>query len=150
MSSFHQISPGTPADFERVLVVWEAAVRATHDFLSAEEIQNLKPLVRQACFQGMPLFCLRDAEGAVVAFSGIDAPKLEALFVHPDWCGTGLGRQLVEHAIQDQGVCLVDVNEQNKQALGFYLHLGFEVAHRSDVDGFGKPYPLLHLKLPDQ
>lgn len=150
MSPLNQISPVSAADYDRVLVVWEAAVRATHDFLSEDEIESLKPLVRQSCFQGMPLFCLRDPAGEVVAFSGIDTPKLEALFVHPDWCGTGLGRQLVEHAIQKQGVCLVDVNEQNEQALGFYLHLGFEVAHRSDVDGFGKPYPLLHLKLPDQ
>ncbi|QDV19465.1 putative N-acetyltransferase YjaB [Gimesia panareensis] len=150
MSSLNQISVVTAADHDRVLLVWEAAVRATHDFLLPDEIAALKPLVRQSCFQGMPLFCLRNAEGQVVAFSGIETPKLEALFVHPDWCGQGLGRGLVEHAIGDQGVCLVDVNEQNEQALGFYLHLGFEVAHRSDVDGFGKPYPLLHLKLPDQ
>lgn len=41
--------------------------------------------------------------------------------------------------------CL-DVNEQNEQAVGFYLHMGFEVAGRSELDGTGKPYPLLHLR----
>ncbi len=150
MSSPFQVSPLLPADHGRVLIVWEAAVRATHHFLSEDEIETLKPLVRQACFEGMPLFGVRDSEGEVIAFSGVDSPKLEALFVHPDWSGKGLGRLLVEHAIQKQDVCLVDVNEQNPAAVDFYLHLGFEVAHRSDVDGFGKPYPLLHLKLPDQ
>jgi len=41
----------------------------------------------------------------------------------------------------------LDVNEQNPQALGFYLHEGFEVIGRSETDGLGQPYPLLHMKL---
>ncbi len=30
---------------------------------------------------------------------------------------------------------------------GFYLHTGFEIVGRSERDGLGKPYPLLHLHL---
>ncbi|SPU55612.1 Uncharacterized N-acetyltransferase YjaB [Brevundimonas vesicularis] len=41
----------------------------------------------------------------------------------------------------------VDVNEQNIQALGFYERLGFKVTSRSAVEGQGRPYPLLHLRL---
>jgi hypothetical protein len=33
------------------------------------------------------------------------------------------------------------VNEQNVQAVGFYLHMGFEIVARSELDGTGKPYP---------
>jgi putative acetyltransferase len=43
----------------------------------------------------------------------------------------------------------VDVNEQNEQAVGFYLKMGFQVEGRSDEDGFGKPYPLLHMRLAE-
>jgi putative acetyltransferase len=43
---------------------------------------------------------------------------------------------------------MVDVNEQNEQAVGFYRHLGFEVEGRSSVDGLGLPFPLLHMRLP--
>ncbi len=39
------------------------------------------------------------------------------------------------------------MNEQNEQAVGFYLKMGSEVEGRSEHDGFGKPYPLLHLRL---
>jgi hypothetical protein len=46
------------------------------------------------------------------------------------------------------GATTVDVNEQNPQAVGFYLHIGCEVVGRSELDGMGKPYPLLHLRLP--
>ncbi|MGY0625916.1 MAG: GNAT family N-acetyltransferase, partial [Paraglaciecola chathamensis] len=41
----------------------------------------------------------------------------------------------------------VDVNEQNPKALGFYQRIGFKVVGRSELDGQGKPYPLLHLAL---
>ena len=41
----------------------------------------------------------------------------------------------------------LDVNEQNPQALGFYFRQGFEVVGRSEQDGMGQPYPLLHMRL---
>ncbi|WP_339733192.1 GNAT family N-acetyltransferase [uncultured Gimesia sp.] len=144
----NQITVVTPADYPRALEVWESSVRATHDFLTEADIQSLKPLVQNHCLMRMSLFCIRDETEAVVGFLGVDAPKIEALFVDPAWQGKGVGRTLVGYAIKDLDADLVDVNEQNEQALGFYLHLGFEVAHRSEQDGFGKPFPLLHLKLP--
>jgi putative acetyltransferase len=39
------------------------------------------------------------------------------------------------------------VNEQNDQALVYYLRMGFEVVGRSELDGTDKPYPLLHMRL---
>ena len=45
------------------------------------------------------------------------------------------------------GATLVDVNEQNEQAVGFYLKMGFTVTGRSPLDAQGKPYPLLHMAL---
>ena len=41
----------------------------------------------------------------------------------------------------------VDVNEQNEQAIGFYQHYGFKTISRSELDGTGKPYPILHMEL---
>lgn len=148
MAAPHSISELTSADHTRALKVWEDSVRATHTFLTEADIQSLKPLVVEHCLKHMTLFCVRDETESVVGFLGVDEPKIEALFVDPRWMGQGIGRAMVEYAIHDLQAQLVDVNEQNDQALGFYLHLGFEVAHRSERDGFGKPFPLLHLKLP--
>jgi putative acetyltransferase len=41
----------------------------------------------------------------------------------------------------------VDVNEQNPQGVGFYRHMGFEQVGRSELDGQGNPFPLLHMRL---
>lgn len=148
MTFQHQITAVTPVDYPRALEVWESSVRATHDFLTEADIQSLKPQVHDHCLTRISLLCVRDETETVIGFVGVDAPKIEALFVDPAWQGKGGGRTLLEYAINELDAELVDVNEQNEQALGFYQHLGFEIAHRSDRDGFGKPFPLLHLKLP--
>lgn len=41
----------------------------------------------------------------------------------------------------------VDVNEQNPQAIGFYEKMGFKPIGRSEKDGSGKPYPIIHMSL---
>jgi putative acetyltransferase len=135
-----------PEDVERTVEVWEASVRATHHFVSEADINIFRPLVREEVGR-VPVECVRDDQGMVVGFMIVAEGKVEALFIHPDWRGQGIGRRLFQHAIDDLGATEVDVNEQNEQALGFYLRMGFEVVGRSDEDGNGKPYPLLHMRL---
>jgi len=130
----------------RLLEVWEASVRATHNFLSESDIQFFRPLVLQELFGLDHLRCVRDAEGTLVAFVGVAGAKMEALFVHPRWHRVGVGRTLAKHAVVDLGATLVDVNEHSEQAVAFYRHLGFELEGRSEVDSLGKPFPLLHLR----
>jgi putative acetyltransferase len=135
-----------PTDFAEVTDVWEASVRATHDFLREEDIQKMKPLVRDEYLFLVTLFGIRDASGRVVGFLGVAGTKIEMLFIHPVARGRGIGKQLLSYATGQLGADEVDVNEQNGQAVGFYLHAGFKVAGRSEVDGQGQPFPLLHLK----
>jgi len=144
------IFPVNPSDYPRVVEVWEASVRATHHFVSEADLQYFKRLVHDGLAQVPELLCARDSAGQVAGFIGIDQDKVEALFIHPDWRGKGIGRRLMEHAIQVLGATRVDVNEQNDQAVGFYLRMGFDAVGRSEVDDFGKPYPLLHMALRER
>lgn len=138
----------SPADRQRLTEVWEAAVRATHHFLGEDDIQFFKPLVRDAYLDSVRLACLRDAQGRILGFVGTADDKVEMLFVDPACHGRGIGRALMAHALAG-GARSVDVNEQNPQAVGFYRHLGFVQYARSEVDGSGKPFPILHLRLEE-
>lgn len=146
MRTQEEVSPVRPEDFPRVLEVWEASVRATHDFLSEEDIQFLKPLIPGALTHVAELACVRDAAGEVAGFVGVEGDKVEMLFVHPTQRGRGVGSRLLNYAVEVLGAQTVDVNEQNAQAVGFYLRMGFEVEGRSELDGTGRPFPLLHLR----
>ena len=142
-----KIVPVSRADYPALIKLWEASVRATHHFLPEAEIMALKPLILEHYFDAVTLYCARTEEGNIAGFSGLHEGKLEMLFVAPEARGGGVGRLLVEHAIDQGGVTQVDVNEQNEQAVGFYLKMGFTVTGRSALDGQGKPYPLLHMAL---
>lgn len=137
-----------PALLEALVAVWEASVRATHDFLSEADIVDLRPQVAEALPQMEVLLVLSDEETRQpAAFLGIVGDKIEALFVHPDCRGQGLGSRLLGEAITCYHCQYVDVNEQNPQALGFYQHLGFTVISRSLLDDAGRPFPILHMAL---
>ena len=141
------VSPVQPEDFQLVVDVWEASVRATHHFVTEADIQFFKPLVREGLPQVAELACVRDDGGKVVGFIGVAGTKVEMLFIHPAWRGQGIGRRLLTHAVTALGATMLDVNEQNPQAVGFYRWMGFEVVGRSALDDFGKPFPLLHMQI---
>ncbi|MBV8255858.1 MAG: acetyltransferase [Chitinophaga sp.] len=141
-----RIEQPTPANYDEMIDVWEASVRATHHFLHEEDIQYFKPLIKNEYFHLVQLRCAIDSNGAILGFIGIADQKLEMLFVHPDAHGKGLGRQLLSYAVNEMEVLELDVNEQNEGAVGFYKHCGFEVTGRSALDSMGKPFPILHMK----
>jgi putative acetyltransferase len=134
-------------DYARVVEVWEASVRATHTFVTEADIEVIRPLVRDGLPYVPYLLCVRNGAGQVAGFVGVEDRKVEMLFVHPVWRGQGIGRRLLSYAVTTLGAHELDVNEQNPQAIGFYLRMGFEVVGRSEVDSIGKPYPLLHMRV---
>ena len=136
----------TPELIEKLLPVWERSVRATHIFLSNEEILQIKNYVPMA-FSGVEhLLIAQDEHGAPVGFMGINDHSLEILFLDPEHRGHGLGRKLLEYGIAHYDVQTLAVNEQNPQAHGFYEHMGFKTVERHELDEPGNPYPILVMK----
>ncbi len=132
---------------ERLVEVWESAVKATHLFLSEEEIKNIKNYVPQALKEVPNLIVAENEYGISIAFMGICERKIEMLFVENSERGKGVGSKLIKYGIENFNADEVVVNEQNPQAKGFYEHIGFEVYKRSDIDEQGNNYPILYMKL---
>lgn len=139
------ILPVQSTELPQIAELWEASVRATHDFLSEEDILFFRSFVENDYLPSANLYCVRE-NGAPVAFVGICNKEIETLFVHPDARGKGYGKHLLEFAVNELGADRVDVNEQNEQAVGFYRRMGFKVVGRDETDGYGKPFPILHME----
>lgn len=132
---------------QQLLEIWEKSVRETHLFLSDDEVSSIKAYVPQALCEIAHLIVAEDDSGCPVAFMGIQDKILEMLFITPEKRGRGLGKQLLQHGIENYDVKKLAVNEQNPQAKSFYEHMGFQVYKRTDHDEQGNPYPLLYMIL---
>ena len=130
---------------QELVQVWEKSVRATHLFLSDEEVKAIKDYVPQALSGIAHLLIAENEAGMPVAFMGVEDGVLEMLFITPEERGKGLGKQLIRYGIENYGVERLAVNEQNPQAKGFYEHMGFKVYKRTETDEQGNPYPLLYM-----
>ncbi|NEY27907.1 acetyltransferase [Escherichia coli] len=140
------IEPADSSVFERLVNIWEASVRDTHFFLTESDITELRPLLLNSYLPNLPVFMARDETGAIHGFIGVDENRIEMLFIDAASRGKGVGKQLFAYAIEKLHANEVDVNEQNPQGVGFYKHMGFVQTGRSEVDGQGKPFPLLHMR----
>lgn len=110
----------------QLLEVWEDSVKATHLFLSNEEINSIKEYVPQAISGVSNLIIIENEIRQPVAFMGIEDTKLEMLFIKNSERRKGLGKQLLNYGIKKYNVSELAVNEQNPEAKGFYEHMGFK------------------------
>lgn len=136
-----------PEHYAELLNVWENSVRATHDFITEDDIAFFKPMIIEQAFPAVTLRCVKNKNGGILGFVGVHDTKVEMLFILNEARGQGIGQRLLQYAIERLDAIKVDVNEQNPQAVGFYQHMGFKVVSRSPFDEMGKPFPILHMTL---
>lgn len=142
-----EVKDKTPLLIKQLTNVWESSVKATHLFLSDNEIENIKQNVPQAFESVAHLFIMENDNNIPIAFMGVEDGKLEMLFIKAEERGKGLGKQLLQYGIENYDVKELTVNEQNPLAKEFYEHMEFNVYHRSELDEQGNPYPILYMKL---
>lgn len=132
-------------DYQYLMKIWESAVLNTHDFLKEEDFNYYKEQI-PSYFEQVKLFGYEE-NGTLVGFMGIAEQNLEMLFIHNNFRGKGIGKKLISYGIEQLKITKVEVNEENTQAVNFYKHIGFHVINRTDLDGQGKEYPILKMRL---
>lgn len=130
---------------EQLLGVWESSVKATHLFLSENDVEEIKKYVPQAINEIPHLLILENENQLPIGFMGIMGQHLEMLFISDEERGKGLGKALLQYGMEKYLVNDLAVNEQNPLAKGFYEHMGFKVYQRTANDEQGNPYPLLYM-----
>lgn len=148
MKNSEKIRRAGKADHAAILTVWMQSVSATHHFLDPQDFDALYIQLRDCWLDGVEEIRVWEEGGVITGFIGINPPHVEMLFIAPSAMGKGIGRALLDSARKDWPVLFVDVNAQNEAAGRFYRQYGFEETGRSPLDGQGRPYPLIHMKLP--
>lgn len=187
MTAETHIKKPRAAEYPALLNIWAAAVRATHDFLSEADFQEIYGQLARTYLPAVDLYafyytdpasaelrggtcaawpgigvlpenglcagfigCSRLEEKREEALAQTEPPpvpgiQVEMLFVDPVFHRRGIGRALLDFVGRRWPRIWLDVNEQNQAAARFYSKYGFKRIGRSNLDGQGRPYPLLHL-----
>lgn len=133
-----------------LLLIWEDSVRQSHHFLTEADIAGLRPLVLQGLAQIQNYGDYARLTELMQALWALTGRSWKCFLSKGDQRGRGLGSLLLAQAIEKLGVTEVDVNEQNPQAQDFYYKHGFYQGVRSELDGQGNPFPILHLSLQEK
>ena len=124
-----EVKDRTTTLINQLVEVWEDSVKATHLFLSDEEIKNIKKYVPQAISGVENLIIIENESHQPIAFMGIEDKKLEMLFIKNNERGKGLGKKLLNYGIENYNVNELAVNEQNPNSKGFYEYMGLSLIH---------------------
>lgn len=139
---------GKAEDIPALVTIWRRSVEATHRFLTSADVDALQLQVADV-LATLELWVV-EVDGMPAGFLAMQQNMIEALFIDPAHTGKRLGTRFIEHARTLRGrntELRVDVNEQNPDALGFYLAIGFTQVGRSPTDSAGRPWPLIHFAM---
>jgi putative acetyltransferase len=136
----------TASDWPDLVGIWRRAVEATHGFLTPSDVDEIETQVRTAVLPSLTITVAQRAEGGSVGWIGVHGTRVEALFVDPAAHRRGVGSALLDAVTAAMPHVTLDVNAQNPSAVRFYERHGFVEVGRSERDGEGRPFPLVHMR----
>ncbi|MFJ2351657.1 GNAT family N-acetyltransferase [Glutamicibacter sp. NPDC087673] len=138
------IRTAVDTDYSALLAIWRRSVEATHEFLTPADIDSIELDVAKYLPQ-MSDLRVAEVAGQPMGFIAIEKDILEMLFVDAFAQGRGIGSALLNSVVTGRESVRVDVNEQNPSGRNFYAAKGFTQIGRSETDGEGRGFPILHL-----
>jgi len=112
-------------DLNDVLSSWESASRIAHPFLTKEFLEQERYNIPNVYLPNAETWVV-EQEGQVIGFIALLGNEIGAIFVKPEFHGTGAGKALMDKAQELCGDLEVEVFEANSIAQRFYSSYGFE------------------------
>ena len=132
------IRPYTEDDLGELLDVWYRASLIAHSFLSEEFFETER---REIAERWLPVAetAVYEIDGRVVGFVALIGNEVGAIFVDPDYQGRGIGRALMDAALESCPYLELDVFEANSIGRRFYAAYGFTMVDRHMNESVGQP-----------
>ncbi len=114
------------SDIDPVLDIWLSASIKAHDFVEASFWESQVENMRNIYIPASETYVF-ESDSKVVGFYSLYENNLAAIFVHPEFQGKGIGRQLISHAKKQKVSLTLSVYKENEDSYQFYLSQGFTV-----------------------
>ncbi len=141
-----EIRAYTPADLDRVMMVWRAATVIAHPFQGRVELDRDENLIRNQYMNLTESWCAWERD-RLVGFISLLATRIVALFVDPACQRGGIGGRLLAHANEVHGPLSVEVF-QELVVLPELLPPEFSLLSQElDIDAENVPHPVIDSQL---
>ncbi|WP_417388798.1 GNAT family N-acetyltransferase [Gimesia sp.] len=125
-----------PADLDDVLASWESATRLAHPFLQEDFLELERHNIPNLYLPNAETWVI-EQEKQVIGFIALLGSEVGAIFVKPEFHGTGAGKALMDKARELRGDLQVEVFEANAIGRQFYDRYGFKPLSESTHEPTG-------------
>ncbi|NVN80664.1 MULTISPECIES: N-acetyltransferase [unclassified Vibrio] len=132
------------ADTETVLNIWLTASIKAHNFIAPEFWESQVGNMRDIYLPASQTYVFQ-ADEEVRGFYSLYEGVLAALFVCPEYQGSGIGKQLMQHAKLECPNLSLNVYKENQATIEFYLSQGFTIVSEQADEHTGHQEYTMHL-----
>lgn len=133
-------------DLTGVMSSWENASKIAHPFLTEHFLETERYNIPNVYLPNTDTW-VADFGGTVIGFIALIGNEVGAIFVEPEFHGTGVGLSLMNKAQQIHGDLEVEVFEENSIGRKFYSSYGFSLLTKKTHEATGNK--VLRLKFTD-
>ena len=123
-------------DLPDVLSAWEIASKISHPFLSDDFFEQERYNVSNFYLPNADIWVI-EHNGKIIGFIALLGNRVGAVFVQPEFHGTGAGRALMDKAQELHGDLHVEVFEANSIGCSFYQNYGFKLLGKKNHEETG-------------
>ncbi|MDK2584626.1 N-acetyltransferase [Romboutsia sedimentorum] len=114
-------------DIDKIMDIWLKSTIKAHDFISKEYWETSYNTVKDIYIPIAETFVYEDDEDIKGFISIINNEFIGALFVDVDAQSNGIGKCLIDYALNKYKKLNLAVYKDNKKSVDFYIHRGFKI-----------------------
>lgn len=128
------IRKATKNDLNIIMDIWLSANVSAHNFISEEYWNNHFEEVRTA-ISSSEVYVFEDS--VIKGFVGLKGNYIAGIFIKEEFQSKGIGGKLISFLKTFKPELILNVYEQNENAVGFYEKHGFQISQKNEEEETG-------------
>ena len=139
----YEIRKATSNDFNELTRIWLQASIKAHHFIPASYWESNTTKMQEIYLPMSEVYIAEDAIN-IYGFIALVEDTVAAIFISPEHQAKGIGKQLISYAQEMRSRLELNVYQENKNSVKFYLASGFRIINEDlDTATNAKEYVML-------
>lgn len=139
----YEIRKATSNDFNELTRIWLQASIKAHHFIPASYWESNTTKMQEIYLPMSEVYIAEDAIN-IYGFIALVEDTVAAIFISPEHQAKGIGKQLISYAQEMRSRLELNVYQENKNSIKFYLASGFRIINKGlDTATNAKEYVML-------